>query len=866
MGLKTFFTVTVDSLCYYIRQMTGHSYARPVIPLLLSMISGIALGSWIPGHKICAGLFMVLFLFFIIRTGAVRKTAAVSPLLLFAALGYLSIQPWASPDFPPHHVVHFLDTNPWKVTGILDAPPVKLPDRQKCILRVETLSAKNSSHPVIGKIRVTISGKHHDLFRGDRVVFSSRIKSIRNFNNPGGFDYKRYMAFKGVWGAAYVSEKNLTVRRRNPDKGIAEIIDNARTRISDFIETSIAGKEQGVLKTLIVGDKNAIPPDLREAFNRAGIGHLLAISGLHIGIVATAAFILFRWLLSRVDFFLWHAWVQKGAVVLSVIPVILYGVLSGMSPSTQRAVIMVALFLAAFLFEREQDLINTLGLAAMLVLIFHPPSLFSISFQLSFAAVLAILYGLSRIKISWIIHWEKKKKQGRGQLLKKLFYFFLASLLAILGTLPLVMLYFNQISLVGILTNFVLVPLVGFLVVPLGLLSVFFYLLSGTLAVVCLKAAAVVLTQALMVVNVFAGLPFAAVKTVTPTHFEIFCYYILFGAVLNLKATATKENEDHHETRLDGCGSHHSGPTEQEMLRRPTPAVVAAVVAFLFLGADAAYWFHVRILHDDLRVTVIDVGQGASALLELPGGRCALIDGGGFSDNRTFDVGARIVAPFLWRKKIKTVDTVILTHPNTDHLNGLLYIVRHFHVKRIWTNNEVANTRSYSVFIKAIEKMKIRSPQYDKLRKTHNLNGLLLKILYPPKDFMTRRKNEPWRNVNNNSLVVKVEFGSISFLFPGDIKLQAEKELVATAGEELRSTVLISPHHGSKTSSSAFFLDKVQPGYVVISSGWNNRFGFPHSQVLERYKERNCRVFRTDRHGAVAMSTHGETLDITSCL
>ncbi|MFC1516743.1 ComEC/Rec2 family competence protein [Thermodesulfobacteriota bacterium] len=227
-------------------------------------------------------------------------------------------------------------------------------------------------------------------------------------------------------------------------------------------------------------------------------------------------------------------------------------------------------------------------------------------------------------------------------------------------------------------------------------------------------------------------------------------------------------------------------------------------------------------------------------------------------------MGARIVAPVLWRKKIKTVDTIILTHPNTDHLNGLLYIIQHFHVKRIWANNEAANTRSYSVFIKTIEKMKIHAPQYDKLRKTHNLNGLLLKILYPPKDFITRSKNEPWRNVNNNSLVVKVEFGSTSFLFPGDIKLQAEKELVATAGDDLQSTVLISPHHGSKTSSSAFFLDKVQPEFVVISSGWNNRFGFPHSQVLRRYKERNCRVFRTDSHGAVAMSTDGETLDITT--
>ncbi|MFC1516742.1 hypothetical protein ACFL7E_08305, partial [Thermodesulfobacteriota bacterium] len=157
-----------------------------------------------------------------------------------------------------------------------------------------------------------------------------------------------------------------------------------------------------------------------------------------------------------------------------------------------------------------------------------------------------------------------------------------------------------------------------------------FYLLSGTLAAVCLKAAGVVLTQALMVVDLFAGLPFAAVKTVTPTHFEICCYYILLWAILNLKENTSKENENDNGSLLDRCESHHSGSTEQKMRRRSKPAVVTAVIAVLILGADAAYWCQARFLQSDLRMTVIDVGQGTSALLELPGGRCALIDGGWF--------------------------------------------------------------------------------------------------------------------------------------------------------------------------------------------------------------------------------------------
>ncbi|MFH2220443.1 MAG: DNA internalization-related competence protein ComEC/Rec2 [Pseudomonadota bacterium] len=841
-------------------------YARPVIPLLLSMMSGIALGSWFPGHRIPAGIVVLWCIAVICRVLIGRKTAVTSPLALFAALGYLSIQSWVAPEFPPDHVVHFLDTHPWEVTGVLDAPPSDELDRQKIILRVETLGDQTRSFPVCGKIRVTVTGDSRRLCRGDRVAFSARIKSIRNFSNPGGFDYRRYMAFKGVWGTAYVSGERIAVLGKTSGRAVAKTIDRARGRVSDFIETSTRGRVQGVLKALIIGNRNAVPAGLREAFNRAGIGHLLAISGLHIGIVATAAFVLFRWMLSRIDLFLWEAWAQKGAAILSAIPVLIYGLLSGMSPSTQRALIMVAVFLSTFLAEREQDLMNTLALAAMLILAVHPPSLFSISFQLSFGAVLAILYGLSQLQNQWFSGVTEAAQQQRHLFLKKLIYFFMASVFAIFGTLPLVMMYFNQISVVGILTNVVLVPLIGFIVVPLGLLSVFLYPLTNVLASACLKAAAAVLMPALVAADFFAGLPFAAVKTVTPTYFETVCYYLLFWAVLNLLNVRpeTAENDSGVQTATRAPNGLKPGSTRTVFRQRP--AAVVAVIVILALGLDALYWLNQRFWQDDLRVTVIDVGQGVSALLELPGGRCILIDGGGFSDNRIFDAGARIVAPLLWRKKIKTVDTLVLSHPNTDHLNGLLYIARHFNVQRIWTNGDAANTLSYRHFLDTIAATRVFVPEYDEIHRTQRMDGLLLKILYPPKDFIERRTNEPWRGTNNSSLVVKVEFGSKSFLFPGDIKARAEKELIETAGDGLRSTVLISPHHGSNSSSTASFLDNVKPEIVIVSSGWNNRFGFPHPQVLKRYRDRGCRIFRTDSHGAVTLSTDGDRLTITPTL
>ncbi len=828
--------------------MTDNVYFRPVVPLLLSMISGIAAGSWFSGHAVCAYLVTCVFICLILNSIYRNKNVVFLPLILFFALGYLSIQSWVVPNFPPNHVIHYFDTHSWKVAGVIDTPVATYSHRQKFILRTETLEWNKKSFPVTGKIRVTVSGRGFKLSMGDRIVFSGRMKSIKNFNNPGGFDYKRYMAFRKVFGTAYVSTQKLTLFKRNSETGISMIIANARRKISDLIDQTGQGQEQGVLKALIVGNRNSISKDLREAFNRAGIGHLLAISGLHIGIVATAAFLFFKYLLSHIKLLLWHAWTKKGAVILSVIPVFVYGMLSGMSPSTQRAVIMVTVFLMAFLFEREHDPMNTLAVAALLILVVHPPSLFSISFQLSFTAVLAIIYGLSRVQSPWVSESGGIKKPKRIKVATKLFYFFMASFFAILGTMPLAMFYFNQISLVGLLANFIIVPLIGFVVVPLGLLAVFLYPLTVSVALGCLKTGAFVLSQAIGVINFFADLPFAAVKTVTPSYFEICCFYVLFWAILNLRYVSLKTPAG--QDKVPG----------KSFIQKP--AAIIVLLAMLALSADACFWLNNRFWHDDLRVTMIDVGHGSAALLELPKGYNILIDGGGFSDNSVFDIGARIIAPFLWQKKIKTVDTLVLSHPNSDHLNGLIYIAEHFNVKNVWTNNETANTLGYKKFMEAVKKNRIHMPEYKEVAGIHDINGVRLDICYPSLDFIKKRKLERWRNVNNNSLVLKASFGAESFLFPGDIETRAEYELAAIAGDKLKSTVLLAPHHGSKTSSSKMFIEKVNPEVIIISSGRKSRFGFPHPSVLKRYKEKGCRILGTARNGAVSMSTDGQTLMI----
>jgi len=826
-------------------------YSRPVIPLLLSMISGIVVGAWFPGNATWA--IIVVFvclatLFVFIRK---KRTPAFFPLGLLIALGYLSIQPWVFPAFPPNHVIHFMDTHAWKITGVIVTSDAKYLNRQKCILRTEFLEDNGEPFPVMGRIRLTVSGDGSHLSTGDRIVFWARIRVIRNFSNPGGFDYQRYMAFKKVWGSAYVPANKLTLIEKNVEKGVRAIISYTRNRTSHLIDQVGDKEQQGVLKALIVGDRNAISPELRMSFNRVGAGHLLAISGLHIGIIATASFLFFKWILSHIRFFLLNAWTKKGAVLLSIVPVLVYGLLSGLSPSTQRAMIMVIVFLMAFLVEREHDLMNTLAIAAMIILIVHPPSVFSISFQFSFASVLAIIYGLSRLPPVWPSGQNRFRKQKWSKAAIKLYYFFMTSFFAVVGTLPLVMHYFNQVSLVGLPANIIFIPLIGFVVVPLGILAVFILPFSANGALACLKAGAVVLEHVIKIINFISGWSWAAVKTVTSNYLEIFCFYVLFWVLLNLKRVPVR-------TPLDLS----KGQSNQSKHSIQKPMVIVGLLTVLMFSANVAYWLYQRCWHNDLRVTMIDVGHGNASLLELPYGYNMLIDGGGFSDNRVFDVGASIVAPLLWRKKILSVDTLVLSHANSDHLNGLIYIAENFHVKNVWTNHETADTFGYRFFMETIKKNNIRMPAYHNIAGVHDINGVHIDILYPREDFIEKRKTETWRNLDNNSLILKASFKDVSFLFPGDIKARGEYELVSTVGDKLRSSVLLAPHHGSKTSSTERFLETVKPEVVVISSRYKSRFGFPHPSVLKRYQDMGCRILETARNGAVSLRTDGQALTI----
>lgn len=804
-------------------------YIRPLLPLLGSLIAGIWAGSRIPGLQLWAippvSVAGGVICFKILR----REEAALSPFALFFFLGYLSIQPWVSPNFSSRHVIHFLDGPKTQIAGIIDDHPRIKNGRLKLVLSVEAIGRGESATPAEGRINVTVAGRWPKMEKGDRVRFAGRIRSIRSFKN-GGFDYRRYLAFRNIWGSTYTRGESLRVFAHPVQDSFYTILERFRRELREAISREIHGKERALVTALLTGERDGLSVATREAFGRAGVSHLLAISGLHIGIVAAGFFFLFSRLLSRFSFFLWRAWTRKAAALITIIPVLGYGWLAGMSSSTQRAVLMVGVFLLTFLAGRRQNGINTLGFAAMVILIVFPPALFDVSFQLSFAAVLAILMGMACLPVV-----DRGASVGR-RAVRRVLVFLAVSFFAILGTFPLVMHYFNQFSFAALLSNAILIPMIGFVVVPVGIFSVFCYMISPMVAGWGFQFCGWVAALAESLVHWIAAWPLAAMKTITPNFLEIAAYYIFWvvGWHIAKAGPATGLNSGFLKNRL---------------------AVAVALAGVVFFAADGVYWYLERFERNDLRMTVIDVGQGSAALVEVPGGECVLVDGGGFSDNNSFDVGARIVAPFLWDKKIRTVETLVLSHPNSDHINGLTYIARHFHVKELWTNGQFSETKACREFLSAIEEKNICVNISGSVPQSWMTAGVQFTILHPQKGF-----DED--DTNNNSLVLKICFGDVSFLLPGDIMKAAEKELVSRAGTALKSTVLLAPHHGSRSSSTPTFLSLVDPQIVAISVGWRNRFRFPHSIVLERYRRRGIQIFRTDLHGAVEIETDGRRVAV----
>lgn len=806
------------------------AFSRPLKPvsfyLFIFLMTGIAAGNFSADHQnlsfFCIVFFCILFLFFSLFRYK-KILVLVSAIGIMFSTGFYGIQVKLYPNLPQNHISHFTGQQKYMITGRIISFARNEHKKIRYVLDCETLETKTGEIPVSGKIHVSIYGFPNDSFGfGDRIKFEAKIKPIRNFNNPGGFDYKKFLQFEGVYGSAWTDFKKIQVAKQTSRKNLitrtVNTIEHYRSGFYGFILKETQGSDAGkILISLVAGKKEILPDKIQDLFSKAGISHLLAISGLHLSIVALLFFSFFYGVLSFGSYLLISGKAKKTAGMLTLFPLLLYAVFTGFSPSTQRAAIMIGVVMILFASEKQKDVLSTLSIAGICILLINSTAFFSISFQLSFMAVGFICAGLLLIrKFDFLL---------KKNLVSKLGMMVGVTIFASFGTAPLSAYYFNMVSGIGIFSNMLFIPLIGFVVLPLGLLAMLSFsvvpVLATKLVFICCK----LIQFSILVCEKLIDIPFSWTHTITPMLFELALVYLFITAAFCLILQKKK------------------------------------IFMFLFICVISGAVIQWAILkpgnnkHQGLLITVLDVGQGNSALIQTLENKNILVDGGGFSGFSSFDTGRYIVAPFLWKKRIRQLDYVILTHPEGDHLNGLVYIMENFKVGALVKNFDSIDTPNY---FQLMDICKFKGVPI--LHPTGKTDTIILNTAQL--NFLDTKTENKFGNFNDNSLVFKLVYNQFSMLFSGDI-LQA-REIELSGLENLEADVLLVPHHGSRTSSSKFFLDKISPASVIISCGLDNRYGFPHATVLKRFSDKGIGIFRTDYDGAVLIFSNGQGHKITT--
>jgi competence protein ComEC len=814
---------------------------------MIALMAGILIGDRVtlPCGLPPAGLIMVLlFLILCVRMKWNRTIFfLVIGLMLIAGLFNAQKQQYLSQN--DHHIVHQAKQGKQTVEGIVTATDQISADKYSLIVRCRRILKNHSYSPVSGLIRLTIPS-HLNFRYGDFIRFHTSIKRIHSFHNPGSFDYERYLNRQGIYVAGFIADNaGIVLIRHNMASGIKLQLETFRSYLKHLIYANAPSPEREILEAMIIGDQKAIPTDVRDNFAKTGTSHILAISGLHVGMVASAGFLIALMILKSSEYLMLRFNVIKIATAAAFVPVAVYALVAGMGTTVLRAALMALAFLTALLIGKQKDLYNILFFAALVILIVAPESLFEISFQLSFSAVLAIVFIISKLNTS-TIPMPAALPGALHPLIRRVYVFVLVSAAATLGTLPIIVYYFNHVSTVTLIANLIAVPLLGMMTLIPSMAFMLAALFSPWLAGFLIKAASFFAGVAVAAINWQASLSWSSFSFIKPNIAEIALFYIILFLLISLKA-------DQSEKKVKASKTHH-----------PVLMKTALIIALILMISDIVYLTFKEQYSTDIKVTSIDVGQGSATLFQLPGGVNILIDGGGFYDS-TFDMGKLVIAPFLYAKRIRKIDIVVLTHPHPDHLQGLIYILKNFDVREIWCTGLKAENDLYLLWEKTISEHKIKMKHLSSQAEPVNISGVQIRFLWPLPPNSRKDWETPKDEINDSSLVMKITYGTKSFLVTGDISSSVETRLIES-GQNLKSEVLFVPHHGSNHSSSPHFIHAVSCRYAIISAGKRNVFRHPHPDVLDRLTSAGAGIFRTDKHGAISVHSDGKTISIAPWL
>jgi len=818
-------------------EMSG-TFRLPLIPIFFSYGIGIYLGHFDLPLTLITLLLLSLILLALWALSLVMKrkmAGTVLAVVFFFLLGILSIHHYLRPSLSPSPISRFIGLDGISLEGTLYRPAEESHERTQLRIRAQKVIHSNQHFAVEGRLLIFLKENHQPFQMGDRLRFRCKLYRPHGFHNPGGFSYERYLSFERIHAIGFLNKETAWVKIGEASRySPLQLIERMRNHIRNFVERETHPPSSGIIKALVLGERGDISEEVTEQFTGVGIAHLLAISGDHLGIVALLSFSLFLWILKRSEFLLLSISVKKWAAALTIPFILLYTFIAGAGISVIRATIMVVTFFLSILFSRDRNLLHTLALAAFLILLFSPPSLFDVSFQLSFLAVLSILYLVPRLlrrrKEEEILPFQETSWRQRLSAYLKISL--MVTAVAILGTAPFVALHFNRFSLIGFLTNLFFVPWVGFIIMPLSLVASILSFFVYPLAVLLIQMNDIITMILLKAVALSASLPYASFFVSTPTVFEIILFYLLLLMVVHLRKGKR--------------------------------------VRYLFLGCcialviNFAYWNTKGWFQKKLVITFIDVGQGDSILIEFPKGKRMLVDGGGLREDR-FDIGKNVIAPFLWNKKIRKIDFLVLTHPDPDHLKGLNFIASNFSIGHFWDNGFRVDSEPYYRLQEILLKKKIERSSLNDQTLPQMIHGAQLSFLNPPGMKESLRVSQNPSLPNNQSLVMKIQFRQITILLAGDIEQEAEYRMMRKRFS-IKADLLKIPHHGSASSSTQAFLESVKPSYAILSVSEQTPGRLPHPEVLRRYERLGTRILRTDKHGAITVVTDGESIEIKTFL
>ncbi|HOO36704.1 MAG TPA: DNA internalization-related competence protein ComEC/Rec2 [Deltaproteobacteria bacterium] len=619
------------------------------------------------------------------------------------------------------------------------------------------------------------------------------IKTPRGFGNPGEFDYSEYLLEQGITLTGVVRDfTEIEITGSGSSSGFKDLITGKLS--------ALARPEAEVLKAVLIGDRSGLAYSLRDDFAALGIAHLLAISGLHMGIIIVLGYVVLFTIVRLIPPLALRYDTPFMAKTGGLVCAFVYTIFVGATIPTLRAMIMASCLIGALAFLRKAYLLESLAVAGIIILIFWPVSLHSPSFVLSFSAVVGIIAAYSRFEHipAWLMS-------------------VLIPIGASIFTLPAVVYVFGFVSPLGIISNLVCVPLFSFIIMPLGLMGLLAAPLSDGISSLLFSVSMDGIGIILRVSDMLGTLK----PVIQPSILWVFASYAgLFVAFFG------------RSSRIKS---------------------IILILCSLMV-------FFVPIISQMVRVTkplcfnFISVGQGDSTLVTNKSSAMLIDAGGSYSG---FDTGRFIVAPHLLRKGITHLNIVVITHFHPDHAGGMPFILDRFEVGEIWTNIEFEKNR-YSRDIMRIARRKFIPVRSVNFGDTYELDGMKISVLNPSMETGTDLADQ-----NLLSIVVRIDDGNMSGLFMADADGYGEI-MLSRLEQDLSADVLKVAHHGSKKSCTNMLLDRVNPDIAVISCGYENPYRLPNRDIINRLRKRGIQVYRTDLHGEISVCPGKMTAKVKS--